>query len=125
MATKAKALKPKQREELLGVMKARFEKNMQRHPGLDWAEVQKRLERNGEKPWSLHEMEHTGGEPDVVGQDKGTGEYLVMDCSAESPSGRRSLCYDRKALESRKDARPKSNVMDMASAMGIELLTDG
>jgi hypothetical protein len=124
MATKAKTLKEKQRKELLSVLKARFEKNIQRHSGLDWAEVQKRLERDDGKLWSLNEMDQTGGEPDVVGQDKGTREYLLMDCSAESPSGRRSLCYDREALESRKEAKPKSSVMDMASAMGIELLTE-
>jgi hypothetical protein len=124
MSRESKTLAIRRRRDLLGVLKARFEKNMQRHSGLDWSEFQKRLERDDGKLWSLHEMEHTGGEPDVAGRDRGTGEYLVIDCSAESPNGRRSLCYDRRALESRKDARPESSVMDMASAMGIELLTE-
>jgi hypothetical protein len=123
MAAK-KELSPKQREELLRVLKARFEKNMKRHHDLEWAKVQARLEANPEKLWSLHEMERTGGEPDVVGHDKKTGEYIFYDCSAESPSGRRSLCYDRAAWESRKTARPEGNVLDMAADMGIELLTE-
>jgi hypothetical protein len=114
----------KQREELLSALKARFEKNMTRHKGLEWAKVQAKLEANPEKLQSLHEMEGTGGEPDVVGQDQKTGEYLFYDCSAESPSGRRSLCYDREALESRKENKPENNAIDMAAAMGIELLTE-
>jgi Protein of unknown function (DUF4256) len=114
----------KQREELLSALKARFEKNMTRHKGLEWAKVQAKLEANPEKLQSLHEMERTGGEPDVVGQDQKTGEYLFYDCSAESPSGRRSLCYDREALESRKENKPENNAADMAAAMGIELLTE-
>lgn len=113
-----------QREELLGALKARFEKNMKRHKGLDWAEVQARLEANPGKLWSLHEMERTGGEPDVVGYDKKTGEYVFYDCSAESPDGRRSVCYDREGLESRKEHRPENSAVDMAAAMGIELLTE-
>ncbi len=121
---KAKDLKVKQREELLRVLQARFEKNMNRHRGLAWAKVQARLEANPEKLWSLHEMERTGGEPDVVGYDKKTGEYIFYDCSAESPKGRRSLCYDREALESRKEYKPENTAMDMAAAMGIELLTE-
>ncbi len=122
--TKTKALKPKQREELLSALKVRFEKNASRHHGLDWASVQARLERDADKLWSLNEMEQTGGEPDVVGQDKTTGEYHFVDCSAESPSGRRNFCYDHEALESRKEAKPKSSAVDMAKAMGIELLTE-
>ena len=105
-------------------MKARFEKNLNRHKGLEWAKVQARLEANAEKLWSLNEMERTGGEPDVVGQDKKTGEYIFFDCSAQSPKGRTSLCYDREALDSRKEHKPKNSVMDMAAAMGIELLTE-
>jgi hypothetical protein len=119
-----KALSPEQHKELLSALKARFESNMNRHEGLEWAEVQARLEANTEKLWSLNEMERTGGEPDVVGHDKTTGEYIFFDCSAESPKGRRSLCYDRKALESRKQHKPENNIMDMAAAMGIELLTE-
>src|SRR6202022_2577181 len=119
-----KDLSPEQREELLGALKARFEKNMNRHEGLEWAEVQTKLEANAEKLWSLNEMERTGGEPDVVGHDKKTGEYIFYDCSAESPKGRRSVCYDREALESRKENKPADNAMDMATAMGIELLTE-
>src|SRR5436189_1344989 len=119
-----KEMSPKQREELLRALKARFEKNMSRHQGLEWAKVQAKLEASGEKLWSLNEMEKTGGEPDVVGYDKKTGEYVFYDCSAESPGGRRSFCYDRKALESRKEHKPKNNAMDMAAAMGIELLTE-
>ncbi len=117
-------LSAKQREELLSVLKARFEKNMNRHKGLEWAKVQAKLEANADKLWSLHEMERTGGEPDVVGFDKKTGETIFYDCSAESPEGRRSLCYDREALEARKANKPKDNAMDMAAAMGIELLTE-
>jgi|SRR5208282_2067889 len=119
-----KELSPGQREELLRTLKARFEKNMNRHKGLEWAKAQAKLEANGEKLWSLNEMERTGGEPDVVGQDKKTGEYIFYDCSAESPKDRRSLCYDREALDSRKENKPKDNAVDMAAAMGIELLTE-
>lgn len=121
---RAKALESEQREELLSLLKARFEESTQRHPGLDWAEVQARLERDPVKSWSLHQMEHTGGEPDVIGQDPGSGEYLFVDCSAESPSGRRSLCYDGEALAARKQAKPRSSALDMARAMGVELLTE-
>jgi hypothetical protein len=119
-----KDIKAKQREELLGTLKARFEKNMNRHKGLEWTKVQAKLEANTEKLWSLNEMERTGGEPDVVGQDKKTGEYIFYDCSAESPKGRRSVCYDREALEARKEHKPKDSAIDMAAAMGIELLTE-
>jgi hypothetical protein len=119
-----KELLPKQREELLRVLKARFEKNTNRHKGLEWAKVQARLEADPPKLWSLQEMERTGGEPDVVGQDPKTGEYLFFDCAAESPDGRRSVCYDREGLDSRKEHKPKNNAMDMAAAMGIELLTE-
>jgi len=119
-----KDLSPGQREELLRALKARFEKNMNRHKGLEWAKVQAKLEANAEKLWSLNEMERTGGEPDVVGHDKKTGEYIFYDCSAESPKGRRSVCYDREALESRKEHKPEDNAIDMAAAMGIELLTE-
>ena len=117
-------LTEKQHEELLKTLKARFEKNMNRHKGLAWTKVQAKLEANAEKLWSLHEMERTGGEPDVVGHDKKTDEVIFYDCSAESPKGRRSLCYDRQALESRKEFKPADNAMDMAAAMGIELLTE-
>ena len=117
-------LLPAQSKELLGTMKDRFEKNMTRHKGLEWAAIQAKLEANAEKLWSLDEMEITGGEPDVVGYDKKTGEYIFYDCSPESPAGRRSVCYDRKALDSRKEHKPKNNAMDMAAAMGIELLTE-
>src|ERR1700738_557906 len=117
-------LSPEQREELLRASKARFEENMNRHKGLEWAKVQAKLEVNAEKLWSLNEMERTGGEPDVVGHDKKTGEYIFYDCSAESPKGRRSLCYDREALDARKEHKPKNNAIDMAAAMGIELLTE-
>jgi hypothetical protein len=117
-------LSPKQRDELLSVLKDRFEKNLNRHKGLDWAKVQARLEANPEKLWSLSEMERTGGEPDVVGYDKKTGEYVFFDCSAETPKGRTSVCYDREGLESRKEHKPKNTAMDMAAAMGIELLTE-
>ena len=119
-----KELSPEQREGLLRVMKARFEKNMNRHKSLEWAEVQAKLETNAEKLWSLNEMERTGGEPDVVGHDETTGEYIFYDCSAESPEGRRSLCYDREALESRKEHKPIDTAIDMAAALGIELLTE-
>jgi hypothetical protein len=117
-------LSPKQREDLLGVLKTRFEKNMGRHQGLDWSKVQARLAANAEKLWSLNEMEQTGGEPDVVGHDKKTGAYVFYDCSVESPKGRRSICYDRTALDARKEHKPKDSAMDMATAMGIELLTE-
>jgi len=113
-----------QREELLKTIKVRFEKNMNRHKGLDWAIVQAKLEANPEKLWSINEMERTGGEPDVIGYDIKTGEYLFQDCSAESPKGRRSICYDREALDSRKEYKPENNALDMAAAMGIELLTE-
>ena len=119
-----KELSPNQREELLSALKARFEKNMNRHKGLEWVKVQARLEANPEKLWSLQEMERTGGEPDVVGQDKKTGEYIFYDCSAQSPKGRVSLCYDREALDSRKEFKPKNNAMDLAVAMGVEVLTE-
>jgi hypothetical protein len=119
-----KELSPGQREELLRALKARFEKNMNRHKGLEWAKVQDKLQANTQKLWSLHEMERTGGEPDVVGHDKKTGEYIFHDCSAESPKGRRSVCYDREALESRKEHKPENSAMDMAAAMGVEMLTE-
>src|SRR2546425_6455253 len=119
-----KELSPKQREELLRALKDRFEKNMSLHKGLEWTKVQAKLEVNAEKLWSLNEMESTGGEPDVVGHDKKTGEYIFYDCSAESPKGRRSVCYDREALESRKEHKPEDNAIDMAGAMGIELLAE-
>ncbi|SRR6266545_429757 len=119
-----KKLSPEQREELLKALKARFENNMNRHKGLEWAKVQAKLEANTEKLWSLNEMERTGGEPDVVGHDKKTGEYIFYDCSAESPKGRRSVCYDREALESRKEHKPENSAIDMATAMGIEILTE-
>jgi hypothetical protein len=119
-----KELSPKQREELLSALKARFEKNLNRHEGLDWAKVQARLEANAENLWSLHEMERTGGEPDVVGQDKKSGEFIFFDCSAETPKGRVSVCYDREGWESRKEHKPKTTAMDMAAAMGVELLTE-
>jgi hypothetical protein len=119
-----KNMNSKQREELLRVLRDRFEKNMNRHKGLEWAKVQARLETNAEKLRSLHEMERTGGEPDIVGHDKKTDEYIFYDCSAESPRGRRSVCYDREALDARKEFKPENNAMDMAAAMGIELLTE-
>jgi hypothetical protein len=115
---------PKQQEELLKILKTRFEKNMTRHKGLDWSKVQAKLEAHPEKLWSLQEMESTGGEPDVVGHNKKTGEFIFFDCSAESPTGRRSFCYDRAALESRKENKPKNNVLDAAATMGIEVLTE-
>ena len=120
----AKDMKAKQRDELLKALKARFEKHMNRHKQLEWAKLQAKLEANPEKLWSLNEMERTGGEPDVVGYDKKTGEYIFYDCSAESPKGRRSVCYDREALESRKEHKPATSAIDMAAAMGIELLTE-
>jgi hypothetical protein len=119
-----KELSAQQREKLLSALNARFEKNMNRHQGLEWAKVQAKLEANSEKLWSLNEMERTGGEPDVVGHDKKTGEYLFYDCSAESPKGRTSFCYDRQGLESRKEHKPENTAMDMAAAMGVELLTE-
>src|SRR5437870_6716598 len=115
---------PEQREELLRALKARFEKNMNRHKGLEWAKLQARLEAQTEKLWSLNEMEKTGGEPDVVGFDRKTGEYIFYDCSAESPKGRRSVCYDGEALEARKEHKPKDSAMNMAAAIGIEILTE-
>ena len=124
MKNVTKALPAKQRGELLSTLKARFEKNMNRHKGVEWARVQARLEANPEKLWSLNEMETTGGEPDVVGHDQKTGEYIFYDCSAESPKGRRSICYDREALEARKEHKPKDSAMDMANAMRIEMLTE-
>jgi hypothetical protein len=117
-------MREKQREDLLRTLKARFEKNMHRHAGLEWAKVQARLEANPEKLWSLNEMERTGGEPDVVGHDIETDECVFFDCSAESPKGRRSLCYDREGQESRKEHRPENNAVDMAASMGIKLLTE-
>jgi hypothetical protein len=119
-----KELSEAQSEELLTTLQARFEKNMSRHEGMPWAKVRARLEANSEKLWSLAAMERTGGEPDVVGQNKETGEYLFVDCSPESPKGRTSVCYDREGLESRKEHKPKNNAVDMAAAMGIELLTE-
>jgi Protein of unknown function (DUF4256) len=113
-----------QGEALLKALKARFEKNMNRHPGLEWTKVQAKLEANAEKLWSLNEMEKSGGEPDIVGHDKKTGDYIFYDCSAESPKGRRSLCYDREALDSRKENKPKGNAEEMAATMGVELLTE-
>jgi hypothetical protein len=119
-----KQLSREQREELLRKLKVRFEKNMNRHKGLEWAQAQAKLDANAEKLWSLSEMERTGGEPDVVGHNKKTDEYIFYDCSAESPNGRRSVCYDGDALESRKENKPADCAVDMASAMGIELLTE-
>ena len=119
-----KELSAQQGEELLKVLKARFEKNMNRHPGLEWANVEAKLVADSKKLWSLSEMERSGGEPDIVDHDKNTGEYIFYDCSAESPSGRRNVCYDREGLESRKAFKPENNAIDMAAAMGIELLTE-
>ena len=121
-----KELSPKQSEELLSILKERFDKNKKRHKGLEWAQVQSKLEQKAGagKLWSLNEMEITGGEPDVVSQDKKTGDYIFYDCSTESPAGRRSLCYDRQALDSRKENKPKNSAMDMAEAMGIDILTE-
>ena len=124
MKSNKKELSPKQREELLRALKARFEKNMNRHKGLEWAKVQAKLEANTEKLWPLSEMERTGGEPDLVGFDKKTGEYIFYDCSPESPKGRRSLCYDREALESRKEHKPENSAVEMAADMGIEILSE-
>jgi hypothetical protein len=124
MKSNKKKLSPEQRDELFKALKARFEKNMNRHKGQVWAKVQAKLDASAEKLWSLNEMERTGGEPDVVGHDQKTGEYIFYDCSAESPKGRRSLCYDREALESRKEHKPEASAMDMAAAMGMELLTE-
>ena len=123
-AGKTKGLSSEQRDELLKTLKTRFEKNMARHKGLDWVKVQTKLTANAEKLWSLHEMEVTGGEPDVVGYDKKTDEYIFYDCSAETPKGRRSLCYDREALDLRKEHKPKDSAVNMATAMGIELLSE-
>ena len=123
-ARNKKELSPKEHDELLSVLKARFEKNMNRHQGVEWTKVQGKLNASPEKRWSLNEMEKTGGEPDVVGHDRKTGEYIFDDCSAESPKGRRSVCYDREALESRKEHTPKNSAIDMAAAMGIEILTE-
>jgi hypothetical protein len=122
MKSSKKLLSPAQRTELLSVLKSRFEKNKNRHKGLDWAKVQTRLESKPDKLWSLHEMEATGGEPDVIGQDKKTGEYIFYDCATESPKGRRSVCYDRDALQSRKEHKPANSAMDMAHDMGIDML---
>lgn len=119
-----KDLTPEQQEELLKILKVRFEKNMNRHKDLEWLKVQKKLELNREKLWSLNEMELTGGEPDVVGFDKNTGEFIFYDCSAESPKGRRSLCYDREALNFRKEFKPKNSAVDLANEIGIELLSE-
>ena len=119
-----KTLTQNERDGLLKDLKARFEKNMQRHKGIEWKKVQTKLEENPSKLWILNEMEITGGEPDVVGFDKKTGEYIFYDCSAESPKGRRSLCYDRKAWESRKEHKPENNALDMADDMGIEILDE-
>ena len=119
-----KELPPKEHEGLLKTLKARFEKHMDRHKGLEWAKVQAKLEANAEKLWSLNEMEKTGGEPDVVRHDPKTREYIFFDCSPESPKGRASVCYDREGLESRKEHKPKNNAIDMATAMGVELLTE-
>lgn len=123
VATK-KTLTPAQRVEQLGTLKARFEKNRKRHAGLDWITVEARLGANPDKLWSLREMERTSGEPDVTGQDKKTGEIIFIDCSAQSPEGRTSICYDREALDSRKEHKPKTSAMEMAAAMGIEMLTE-
>src|SRR5512133_1965535 len=113
-----------QRENLLGVLKARFDKNINRHANFEWPKIQAKLEANPEKLWSLNEMERTGGEPDVVGKDKKTGEYIFYDCSAETPKGRRNICYDRQALEERKEHKPENNAIDMADAIGIKILTE-
>lgn len=119
-----KVLSSQQRDELLETLKTRFDKNKNRHQGIEWTKVLSKLEANPDKLWSLHEMERTGGEPDVVGLDQKTGEYIFFDCSAESPAGRRSVCYDREGLESRKEHRPENSAIDMAAAMGIKLLTE-
>jgi Protein of unknown function (DUF4256) len=124
MKSNKKELSPKQREELLTALKARFEKKLNRHKGIEWAKIQAKLEANADKLWSLAEMERTGGEPDVVGQDKKSGEYIFFDCSEQTPNGRVSFCYDREALDSRKEHKPKNSAVDMAADMGIELLTE-
>ncbi|MEH7482813.1 DUF4256 domain-containing protein [Neobacillus drentensis] len=124
MNNEKRKLSPKQNEEILRTLKARFEKNMNRHKGLEWANVQAKLETNTEKLWSLNEMERTGGEPDVIDHDKKAGKYIFYDCSVESPKGRRSVCYDREALESRKEHKPKNNAIEMAADMGIDILTE-
>ena len=124
MKSNKNELSPKQREELLAILKIRFEKNMNRHKDIEWTKVQAKLQVDNKKLWSLNEMERTGGEPDVVAHDKKTGEYIFYDCSAESPNGRRSFCYDSEALRSRKENKPKNNAMDMAAAIGIKLLTE-
>ena len=124
MNNNKKKLSAEERQELLSAVKARFEKNMNRHKGLEWAKVQAKLEADPKKLWSLSEMERTGGEPDVVGYDKKTGEYVFYDCAAESPKGRRSVCYDHEALESRKEHKPANSAVDMATDMGVELLTE-
>jgi len=124
MSQLKKGLSPQQRAELLRVLKVRFENNLHRHKGVEWAKIQTRLEAKPDKLWSLNEMERTGGEPDVVGHDKKTGEYIFYDCSPETPTGRRNVCYDREAQEARKTAKPKNNAIDMAAAMCIELLTE-
>ncbi|MGE5111719.1 MAG: DUF4256 domain-containing protein [Acidobacteriaceae bacterium] len=124
MKSSKKQLSARQSEELVAALKSRFEKNMNRHQDLEWTKVQARLQANADALWSLNEMEQTGGEPDVVAHDKKTGEYIFYDCSPESPKGRRSACYDREALESRKEHKPKTNAVDMAAAMGVELLTE-
>ena len=117
-------LSSKQRDELIGILKVRFEKNMNRHKGIEWSKVEAKLKGSSKKLWSLNEMERTGGEPDVIGYDKKTGEYIFYDCSEESPKGRRSFCYDREALEKRKEHKPKNNAIDVAAEMGIELLSE-
>ncbi|MEZ2440252.1 DUF4256 domain-containing protein [Chitinophaga sp. RCC_12] len=124
MKNAKRKLSPEQSQELLSVLKTRFEKNKHRHKGLDWAKVQAKLEANPGKLWSLDEMELTGGEPDVVGYDKNKDEYIFFDCSAESPKGRRSICYDHEALESRKEHKPENSAIEMAADMGIEVLTE-
>lgn len=124
MKNEERNLSPEQQEEILEILRARFEKNMNRHEGLEWDQIQAKLETNIEKLWSLNEMESTGGEPDVIAQDAKTGEYIFSDCSAESPKGRRSVCYDREALESRKKHKPENSAIDMAADMGIEILTE-
>ena len=124
MKSNKKVLPTEQSKKLLVILKARFEKNENRHKGVDWSQVQAKLEANPDKLWSLSEMERTGGEPDVVGYDKKTGEFIFYDCSVESPKDRRSLCYDREALDSRKEAKPKNSAMDLAAAMGVELLNE-
>ncbi len=124
VSSNKKKLSSDERAELLNTLKARFEKNVNRHKGLDWSDVQAKLEASPEKLWTLGEMERTGGEPDVVGRDKKTGEYVFYDCSPESPKDRRSLCYDREALDSRKENKPKNNAVDVATAMGLELLAE-